>query len=117
MTKVKIENYDEYLMTERNMTTFTDALEAQDYYGKIYIYDDKLIIDFGDHLITKEIMRYCADFWEGQARIEFECSPEQQMWNLCEAMDDIDASDEIAGSDDVKYRVLVKAVVERIRGE
>lgn len=116
MTKVIIENYDDYLLTNKNMDTFIAALRGQEYSGTISMDGGKLIIDFGRHLVTKEIVKYCGDFWEGQARVM--CQPAVcSHFMLLEAIDDVAAADEIAGNDDALYRQLVQAVVKRVSGE
>lgn len=115
MTKVVIENYDDYLLTNRNMNTFIAALRGQGYSGSINMAGGKLIIDFGAHLITKEIMKYCGDFWEGQASIM--CQPPMcDEFMLLEAIDDIKAANEIAGEDDGMYRKIVQSVINRLGG-
>ena len=113
MTKIKITDYDSYLLTNKNTSTFVGKLEAMKYNGFIYLDGNDMIINI-DGIVPDEIIKYCGEFWEGKAiRVSAPINKEDIM---VEAIDDIFIADEIAGTDDKFYRKLVKAVIKRMEG-
>jgi len=100
-----LKNYDEFLVTDKNIETFMNRIGIE---CELSVIDGSFIIKF-EREPSPELLEYCRDFWEADAVIDRD-------FLISEAIDDINViTDEYDDLDEM--RAAIESRLERLKFE
>lgn len=111
--KTIIYNYDDFLVTPKNIAVFRSKLAAVGTVLNSFVqYPNRLEFELSG-IVTQDTVSWCADFWEGTLFGTPEPNYKAVALELFTMLDDIDTMSDVFKDNHTAYRKAVSSILKR----